>query len=381
MDRKTVNERLKKTIRKALLILPLAFVSSIIIYIIFGGSLRYVGIDINNLTYLQEYYDNTNEVKSDGNIRWKYNSDIFRIITIEDSTNRSQLANLIDIVCSCEPKVVGIDIRFKQNVDSGNTKLKSVVHKHADRIVLAQVLDENNQIMDNLFSGDSLCFGIANSYGFDRFPGKYITGNYDFSYEIAKKYKNDSALGIDFDQFVVNYSNTEFKFDGIGDIIDADKDDRDEYLKGKIVLIGSIDDIFDVHPIPFYIEGNKLSSGIKLHAYAINSLIKEKVPLRHLPVWSFRNIAICMIMIFLYLVVFVPLRDRSCVIVEKNNVFFTIIRALLLLSYISIILFFCYECTKYWNIIPNVVPFLISVFVINTFNDSLDKIINFKKSK
>lgn len=391
---KTILLLINSVILKTILVTIMAFAFSCALYLLLGDNLKYIGVDSSNYSYFQDYYENRNESELDTIYRNSVNDSIF-ILKIDESTNRGTLADVIEMICNnYQPKVVGIDVLFKQNNDTiSNKRLKDVVKKHADKIVLAQLLinDGGNDILkENLFTGDTLRYGIINFNDYFNYTPKYQISNkdyYDFAYEISRMYKHEAKLNIDFNQFVVNYAKTSFEYRDILNFIGATEEMRTSFIKGKIVLIGAMDNHFDNHYAPFLIEGSKWLSGIKFHAYAICSLVdSENQALRRLPILSSANIFIYIILCFLYSLTFVLLNNKdviSKILYRKiDGLLFELIRPLILIIVTITISLICYSFyTKNNNIVPNLVLFLISIYLINTFNGFILRLFNSKIMK
>ena len=374
--------KLKKLIGKApilmksLIIAILAVVVSSLIYCALGRYLSYISIDKNNLSYLQEYYKRINSNHSNGSTTKTYNADNIFILNIDDNISRDSLASIIEDVMEYKPKVVGIDILFKIN-DNFSDTLKKVIYKHADSIVIAQIV-VNDSIIPNLFdpNKDLIHYGIVNSYDFENYnpeTGKY----YHFAYEISKIFNPE--LNIKFNKFIINYSNTKFFERDVKHFYEDPKENTELRIRDKIVLIGNSNSLFDIHPMPFVIKGEMYLSGIHRHAYAINSLISKKVAMKRWSIDTGWNVFLYFLMSFLYSLLYVCLTDEKNKFVNRHNTTIKIIRPILLLIVVPLILLICICVTRCFNIIPNVVLFLITAFIINKFNDFLEENINSTK--
>lgn len=390
MELKTVKKRLKSVIGKsiplkALIVTVLAVSVSSLIYCVLGDKLSYIGIDNTNLSYLQEYYKSINSASLNGSTHGDYTADNIYILDIDENITRDSLASIIEDVMDYEPKVVGIDILFRKNNDKGDTIFKNTIYKHANSIVIAQIIEydrKEKKIKPNLFDDDvkSLNIGIANSYDFEKYNPesdcdtvggeKYI----HFAYKISKMFNPN--LNINFDRFIINYSTYNFFNTDVWNFYHDSKDSTALRIKGKIVLIGNSESLFDIHPMPFIINGDSYLSGIYRHAYAINSLISNDVAMTRISIETGWNILIYLVMSFFYSILYVLLTDKTNIIVNKHKTTVKIIRPVLLLIVVPLLLLICYLLTTYFRIIPNVVLFLITVFIINTFNDFLELNIN-----
>lgn len=383
MDINTVKKRLKAVIRgsrllnsfiKSLTITLGVFFISYILYYMLGSRLTMLQIDSSNLSYLHDYY----EKKNQSNSHYENADDIY-ILCADDTIARDSLAKIIETVFDYSPKVVGIDILFKDNKDGRDKNLIKSIRNHSDSIVLAQVIDDDGYFFPNLLDEeDSLQFGIVNSYDILEFPDSFYSVNNKqyrhFAYEISKKYLPD--LAIDSKVFLINFSNTHFTNTDVDNFLNDPDSVKTRHIEGKIVLIGNSDSPFDIHPMPFMVDGQTALSGIERHAYAINSLISQEHSLKRLSVCSGQNVLFYILIILLYSFLYVILVDKQFKYVREFESALTIIRPLVLLIIVPLLLYGVYIYTEFGNIIPNMVPFLISVFVINTFNDFLSQKIN-----
>ncbi len=390
MDRKTIKKKLKTIIGKSrllksLIITLLAVLVSGLIYCVFGKYLSYIGIDNTNLSYLQEYYKKINSsASSSSSLENYYNADNIFMLDIPDSITRDSIASIIEDVIEYGPKVVGIDVIFKANNDRNDSILVSKIHDYADKIVLAQVVD-NDKFKPNLFEEDKFSqnFGIVNSYDFENYNPESdcykVNGKdyYHFAYEISKRF--NPYLNKHFDQFYINYSNTELSNTDVDNFYNDPHDINESRIRDKIVLIGNSESPFDIHPMPFTIQGKMTMSGIYRHAYAINSLISNDVAMKRVSLGSCKNILWYLLMSFVYSLIYVWLTDKKCKFIHEHEIAIKVIRPILLFLFVPILLLSCYWLTKFGRIVPNVVLFLITVFVINTFNDFLEKNINSNK--
>ncbi len=391
MDRKTIKKKLKTVIGKSrllksLIISFLAFVISYLLYWALGSSLSYVGIDSNNLSYLQEYYKQRNQ--SDTVYYHNNKSDSIIIISIKDTTSYESLVNLIDSLLTYNAKVIGIDCIFQSNSNENDScvdTLRGIVRKNADKIVLAQAYDNEGELFSSIFDGDtSLCYGLINSYDFVKFPFGSTINKVEypnFAYQVAYKYDKNTVARADTSNFVINYSNIDFHGYGINNILRFSKQIKDSLINNKIILIGPFDDVSDIHSTPFTIEGKEMISGIKLHCYAINSLISPDFAMKRLSIGELENIIGFAILCWLYSLAYVFLTDKKCNWISNHETLYNILRPTLLLILVPILLYVCYCYTVNHNYIPDVVPFLISIFTINTFNDFLAQNINFKEKE
>ena len=373
--------RVKSVIRRSILLksLGISIIAFLISYALYHGLdkyLYYVGIDTSNLSYLQQYYEKNNSSDSP----YPYSDDIL-ILSTNDSTNRDSIAIALDTIFNYHPKVVGIDIFFKSNSIDNDSLLKSVIRKHADSIVLAQIYGEDGHLIKSIFDGDSqLTFGLIHAYNDIKFPykDKYY---YNFAYEIARKnnpglFDNEKKM----DNFVVNYLNKSFDFVDLHYFKNASQEEKDYInINNKIVLIGAYNDVFDIHPTQFVIEDKRLLSGIKFHAYAINSLIHQEQAMKELSIESYENILIFWTFCFVYSLSFVLFNDENIEHYKWFKPLTTYPRSVILTIIAAILIWGVFDLMEYSKTIPNAAPLFIAIFVINTFSDCLSRLFIFNK--
>lgn len=382
MDIKTIKKKLnavigKSILLKAFIISILALAISYVLYYGLRDNLTYIGVDSSNLSYLKEFYKQKNQFEGTYYDEHKAEDKIL-VIPIKNSTPNDSIANLIDSLCLYEAKVIGIDCIFQRNSNTNDSisRIEKAVFDNADRIVLAQAYDNHGNIINNIFGKDSrLCFGLINSYGFDSIKVKHNINHKDlfyFAYQIAKKYDEEIFKDADSINLITNYSNIDIPYLGISNFMEEDK----KFIKGKIVLIGYLNDVSDIHSTPFIIEGKEMISGIMLHAYAVYSLISQDYIMKRLSIGTFVNIIGFWLLTFVYSLVYVFLTDKKNKCIKDHYTALKCYRPLLLLILVPVLLYICYYLTTYYRFIPNVVPFLLSIFLINTFNDFLEQNIN-----
>lgn len=348
-----------------------AFIFAIILKVVFKSSLSYVGIDTSNLSYLIEHYNTINK-DSTGLPA----PDDITIISISKNANRDSLAHLIDYVCgNFQPIAVGVDIYFPPSLNGEKTdsdsNLIDIVKQNRDIIVLAQVI-HGNRIMPSIFDEESYIFGSVNdSNNYVLYSPSYKSIPL-FSYKLSELARNKTAskMNIDNENFIINYSSIEFRtFEDSVFLYKADKETQRGLVDNKIVLIGGLNNFTDYHQTPFFIKGEVWTEGLLLHAYEIYSLIKPQYALKKLPDWG--SLFLCWILSLLYSMIFVFLTDekypRKIRIIDKHYNYYLFFRPLLLFFTVPSILWIIYMILG--NYIPNVVVFLITIFIINTFND------------
>ena len=364
-----------KIVKKAALI---AFFSVLLALVLTGFLGKYIlpllSIDGDNLQYLKHYYDNVNKSQTKGRTQ-----DRIVILNIEEFGDglgvRKKIAQLIETVCEHDPLVVGVDILFSgEKEPEADSCLKAVVKKYADKIVLASGSPDGKNLLPNIFDNDpSLNFGLINLPEYTSFrPTMEVNGAEipRFPYLISRIAQPDQE--IDFDRFMVNYSPREFNAESAIWFLDGTDAEKDADVAGKIVLIGETENIKDYHQNPFKIGGSDWTQGIYLHAYALYSLLNPETDALHRMSWP-ANLAICYLMCFLFSIAFVVLFDwvdRKKQSSRFGYPCYLIAKPLLLIVANVAIWFICYLCfTRPFRYVPHVVLYMVSTFLINTFND------------
>ncbi len=241
--------------------------------------------------------------------------------------NRPQLAELITKIKSYKPKVVGLDILFRENKEPIGDSLLSEAIKLDDNTVIVNKLsgyDEEKQIYDTLTTSINKFKNFSYS-GFANFPSKagsnlttirlfkpeakFKDSTIDaFSTEIVKlfdKKSYDKLIKRNKNFETINYRGNADKFYYV-DGTNIDNLDNLDFLKDKIVLLGFLgeypsqkilEDIFYT-PLNENYAGKTYPDmyGVVIHANII-SMILNKSYINTLPTW----IEVLLAMIICYL--------------------------------------------------------------------------------
>jgi CHASE2 domain-containing sensor protein len=257
--------------------------------------------DVNDLVFSKFNYDKD----ADTNI----------VIVNIGYLNRPQLAGLITKVKSYKPKVVGLDILFRESKDPvGDSMLEDAIKSGSNTVIVSKLSGYNNknQNYDTLISSISRFNNNAYS-GYANLPSKdgsnYTTIRmfkpatkfkdstvYAFTASIVKLFDNSSYNTLikragDFE--TINYRGNADKFYYV-DGTNPDNLNNLDFIKGKIVLFGFLGD-YPVNRIfedIFYTPLNDNYAGktypdmygVVIHANII-SMILRKDYINSLPGW------------------------------------------------------------------------------------------------
>ena len=233
--------------------------------------------------------------------------DTSRAISIVDMTelhDRRQIAECIDEIEKLNPKILGIDIIFEgekfDNID-GDMAIMKVASNYPNAIYSYRLLDYDPQQRQycseiHSFFADSTIV----SEGFTNFERSLYTGikrNLEFglrskgqqkssfvtklvnSYSGQETVPNDGYMTINFiPTYFQQIPYDSLKYYG-------------EYIKDRIILLGSTSEESDMHYTPL----GKMA-GVKLLAYSINTLLNRQ-EIRKLPM--FLSILISFLLVFL----------------------------------------------------------------------------------
>ncbi len=289
--RKSTSKKAKFLIRDAFFstlssIILIALLSIAIVNISFFNPIKKALTDFNFLdVYYAQEFGNTTAI----------NKDIV-LVNVEHK-NRFEIAQLIERVSEEKPKVIGLDIIFKDEKEAFSDSILSKV-LNTEKIVFSykftdSVLIENHPIFKSEPSGyvnfnfderSSVIrefLGIQNNRGDEEFS---------FSVQVAKKYLGDNWQKYKYDKKLhslntIKYYGNYNKFLTL-DFDDFLYDQEKVVLKDKIVLLGYIgnptgnqNDVEDKHFTPL----NKVTSGksvpdmhgVIVHANIINMLINN----------------------------------------------------------------------------------------------------------
>ena len=339
-----------------------------------------LGIDSDNSLYVNYIYNRLNKDVNRFNSADPSDNQRDTIVIIQTdgivgSDARKNMANLISSICESEPKCLGIDIRFKYSMDSiSDALLIKSIYDNRNKIVVAQTVHQN-EIVPSILSLDSVSYGMSRLSKVARYDTCLMHKNENhpsFTYQIYKKVKNERLSDIDFNVFKVNYTSRYFTVITAEQFLDSDEESRKEDVGNKVVLMGDLESPLDFHYVPFLIEGQNGLPGVRLHAYALNSLLNPQDSYESMPLWL--TIIFCVILSFFFSSIFLFLNNPVNFKIKNINKYkwlYLFIKPLITFFIANIIIFVVCYCfiTKPFFVIPDIVLFMIVVLLINTFSD------------
>lgn len=221
-------------------------------------------------------------ISDDSNSRYKSN-DI--VVVSTDGCNRQGIAELIDIINNHNPKVIGLDIIFRQE-ESMDSMLISAIKK-SESIVLPYIMDYDENLKFFLKQDSSYFYkqlesknlGAINLSGnsirnvIRRFKPIFITEDNsidNFSSAIVKIYssnKYNDLIGRNNDNELIVYHNRDIEIYSRDELISLK--DKDLRIKDKIVLIGEVCSNSDMHTTPI----KEQEAGVVIHAHTIDTIL------------------------------------------------------------------------------------------------------------
>ena len=231
------------------------------------------------------------------------------LVSVDFCEDRLEIARLIEQIDSLHPKVIGLDVFFKNREEAkSGTVLENVIFK-CKNLVVANSLDaEQSQNNDrynicnrSFFVGiesHNFIEGFINLDGEDNSLVQTFTPKLFFQKENALdtlycfatqvvKFCDESAFQKLFQRKgnseIINFQPLRFY-----ELEKHEIEDNKELITGKIVLIGTLSKDFKNTPI------NSRMCGVEVHAHIISTIIKEKYIDRLDNIWTkMINILFC----------------------------------------------------------------------------------------
>ena len=323
--------------------------------------------------YINTFFDNINKEKG-----IKETKDICIIAISDDISTRGNIARLLGRLADKEPHVIGLDIMFRGTANSDSIQsvalldtLKNICNKKHTRIVIP--ISKNRGGLVYPYFTDSLikysdCFnmGIVSQDNLDlvNFKPYDEFGCAKFSTRIAELVIGHSLK--ESKEFIINYRKKGWDNDGdnieietVGSI-DSCLDSTDLY--GKIVIVGSTTEEYDLKDFPFEVnDGCNQISGTELIAYETNTILapylqyerKYNYPYNKMPI-SFCHALLILSLISFYFFLFCII--EKYVIERFTSVWLEIfIKPILLILGEIFIINICFFITRNLMVVPSVV--------------------------
>ena len=237
--------------------------------------------------------------------RNKKTSDLVRIVYIDQAQSRKEIASVIEKVASCNPRVIGLDIRFDQTGLKGDEELIRVLKDNQKKLVLSVTgsgtfnynectfesikssffmdsLDTTNVGFDNLITekGISVIRELLLSTVYN---GTELNS---FAYSIFNMCHGDS-IRVERTHRLYYYPTYFYPVTDTCELLD-----KTNILADKMVLIGAKDDIDDLHVTPI-----GTLPGVDIHAQVLQGLIENRT-ITYIPKWVVWLISIIVALLF-----------------------------------------------------------------------------------
>lgn len=239
-----------------------------------------------------------------------------------DRCTRGEIAAVLEAVDWCEPKAVGLDIFFRHPT-------------HEDATLLAALQNCRNLVLPTrvVYAEDCGQFVVSEESCFDALlPDKtrgVVNLATDHVYQMVREFKVTFPLsdGTTLDNFVVTltrcaapevygrfaercneqeiirYPSIEFETLMAEEVLDAEgfpTPEAEALLKGRVVLVGAVQDPADFHLTPTQPQ----MSGLRIHACALQTILSESY-IRRMPEWVGWLLAVLFCFLFSWLNMFI----------------------------------------------------------------------------
>lgn len=201
------------------------------------------------------------------------NPDIL-ILDITEKITRKDLADLIMFVSKCNPRSVGLDYDFANTDNYDSIQTHALIDSlsklpAAFPISVAFYGNESSVLPDSVMRNK----GVVEFSGFYKFKS-YYENNPHFAIELTRLAGYD-VNRLDTSTFIVNYRKKQFTSILIyRDFLSLSNNLKDK-INGKIVLIGALNNRFDIRHVPFLIDNpiDYRMAGTLHIAYILSSVI------------------------------------------------------------------------------------------------------------
>ena len=345
--------------------------------------------------YLKYYYAwHNSRIHADSSSGNPYSNKKIVIYDISNLETRAEVANVLDFIYACDPKVIALDVLYRPNLeikDTLNEKLVETVKRIQNKLV-APLRENLYPYFKNDKSVDSVVYARpVRHYYYDYIP---ISDSL-FSWATVYKYIGNKSLDFPL-KARVNYISKSFPcYNNMTDTTWLRR-----AMKDKVVIVGDLNTPSDYMMTPFIIAGvnednnrnaynNDMPGTINI-AYVLNSIIsyidqnnidwttvKKRYNNPLFDISLVVNLLISFFFCCLYLLLLNVLNK------SKESLSAIRVRRLLgpvvLIVYETIVVFLCFILTLYAGRVPDLLLFMISVLFVELYNDLLLTINYFKK--
>lgn len=262
-------------------------VGHLLVLFVFVGILGIATLNLSIFSPMKRAFDDFSMTDVYYEIQRNSSVEIDTTIVLVDMTelrNRSDIAQIIQQIETCKPRVLVIDLLFEREGDDtmGNIDLINAVSEHSDNIVLSCKLTGYDP-QTNSFQ-HRLCSFFEPFGTFHWAYGNVVqnqTGGCIRKYSLTQKYQSDDAYSLPYmaacmyqgikptkepiNERTIVYGNTDFPVISCHEVKRFSK-----LLKDKLVILGTISTEEDSHITPI----GKMP-GMKIQAYSAQSYLNH----------------------------------------------------------------------------------------------------------
>lgn len=196
---------------------------------------------------------------------------------------RGGIAEVLEVVALAEPRAVGVDVIFPSVKGEEDSLLFNAIN-HLERPVMAMSVNDTAEegkfeVKESTYFVDSLSTSIPGIVNFPVLQWKGTVREFRPYFEIdGERYKSfataivaevspESLSELDSranELEIIDYPSREFTTIPYEEVCD-----RGEELTGKIVLVGAVDELSDVHSTPI----DSHMPGVRMHAYILSQIL------------------------------------------------------------------------------------------------------------
>ena len=306
------------------------------------------------------------------------------VIVPLDGYGRQEIANIIGIVNSLNPKAIGLDIMFIEEYESDEILISEI--EGCDKLILPLALDEDNGNCSGSYFYDTINhnhFGVVNLEAFSgnervrtyrpEYRWNEMTIN-SFAVEIASVASPESYQKISSQaksSGTISYPSVEFPIVEISDLM-LEPEGYRTMIENKIVLLGDLQNTSDYHLTPV----SNGMPGILIHAHIVDTIVSGK-QVKAMARW------ICWLIAILLCYVFVCIKLFICE--RSDDIGQLVIRVLQIMF---LYLFFIIGCNTFINHMlyvdfsPTLLMITIALFICDVWEGCVSLFIRiFKKEK
>ena len=190
------------------------------------------------------------------------------IVDIKDCDSREQIADIVDYINACSPKLLAVDIIFGKTpaLCSGADSLLVAAFKKSPKLILASryVPDTDGGHVERSFFADELCC-LEGDVSFDLGKVRSFSPGGDYPSMVALIAK-EGGITDAFNPQLVNYTPVNTI------CLSAEALNDPSLLKDQIVILGDKGDYRDFHDIPVIIDGQPRTPGVNIIAQCLYTL-------------------------------------------------------------------------------------------------------------